>query len=140
MHKFKETVFRKIVTELLHNDPFSLNMGIKIIDAHQGYCKCSLNVKPDMLNGFGITHGGVIFSLADTTLAFTAATFGNTALALEHSISFLRKSNAGNIITAEGTCLHMGKKTGTIRVDTYDSNQVLIATSKGTIFKTGHII
>ncbi len=125
----------QIVTKLLEQDPFSQWMGIEVLEAKKGYCKCRCSINKSMLNGFSVTHGGILFSLADTTLAFAAATFGKISLAIEHSISFINKTEADTILISEATCLHMGSKTGVIKVDIYDSENNLVATSKGMVYR-----
>jgi acyl-CoA thioesterase len=129
-----------IVKQLLKNDPFSQWMEIEILEAKKGYCKCRCIIKQNMLNGFAVTHGGILFSLADTTLAFAAATYGKVSLSIEHSISFIKKTEADTTLISEATCLHMGSKTGVIKVDIYDSENNLIATTKGIVYRTDKII
>lgn len=130
----------QIVAKLLENDPFSQWMGIEILEAKKGFCKCRCIITKTMLNGFAVTHGGIIFSLADTTLAFAAATFGKVSLAIEHSISFIKKTEANTALISEASCLHMGSKTGVIKVDIYDTEKNLVAATKGMVYRTEKII
>ena len=60
----------EIINEMMANDFFSQWLGIKIIKQEIGSCKLSLIIKKEMLNGFGIAHGGITYSLADSALAF----------------------------------------------------------------------
>lgn len=126
----------QIVTKLLKNDPFSQWMGIEILEVKKGFCKCRCTINKSMQNGFAVTHGGIVFSLADTTLAFAAATYGNVSLAIEHSISFIKKTEADTTLISEASCLHMGSNTGNIKVDIYDSERNLVATTKGLVYRT----
>lgn len=125
-----------IVNYLLSKDPFSLWMGIEIIEADLGYCKVGCKVKKKMLNAFEVTHGGIIFSLADTALAFSAATYGRVALAIDNSISFMQKSTSGKFITASSKILHLSYKTAVFNITVVNESQELIAQMKGTVYRS----
>ena len=136
-----ESIYPKpfdIANSLLSKDPFSLWMGIEVLEAELGYCKVCCTVSQEMANGFGVTHGGIIFSLADTALAFSAATYGKVALAIDNSISFMQKSEPGEKITASSTVLHQTHKTAVFDIKiTRDDGNELIAQMKGTVYRTG---
>lgn len=76
--------------EMLQADLFSQWLGIQILDLRHGYCKLKMKVTKEMLNGFGIAHGGIAFSLADSALAFASNTNNNKAVSIEASISFIK--------------------------------------------------
>lgn len=133
----KDSTPYKIVTHMIENDPFSQWMGIKILDVKEGYCKISCKIRKEMLNGFQVTHGGIVFSLADSALAFSAATYGRVSLAIDNSISFTRKTTAGETLVASSTCIHITHKTGVFEIDICNSNAELIAKMKATVYRTG---
>jgi acyl-CoA thioesterase len=54
-----------ILQKMIANDPFSRWMGLVVDEIGLGSCRLHYTVKPDMLNGFGMIHGGVLFSAAD---------------------------------------------------------------------------
>jgi acyl-CoA thioesterase len=127
-----------IANSLLSKDPFSLWMGIEVLEADHGYCKVCCTITNEMTNGFGVTHGGIVFSLADTALAFSAATYGKVALAIDNSISFMQKTLPGQKIIATSKVMHQTHKTAVfdIRITRDDDNK-LIAQMKGTVYRTG---
>lgn len=131
---------QKIVQHLLKNDPFSIWMGVEMEEARTGFCRINCTVTDSMLNGFSVTHGGIIFSLADTALAFSAATYGRVSLAIDNSISFLKKSTNGDKIFAISEVIHITHKTGVFEVNVKNSSDELIALMKGTVYRTGEII
>jgi len=126
-----------IVQRLLENDPFSIWMGISILKVREGYCELSCRIRPEMLNGFGVTHGGIVFSLADTALAFSAATYGTVALAIDNSISFTRPSGTDDVLTAVSEARNITRKTGLFDVQIKNEKDELIALFKGTVYRTG---
>lgn len=126
----------KIVSHLLRNDPFSQWMGIKILEAKEGFCKIQCPVKKEMLNGFAVTHGGIVFALADTALAFASATYGRVSLAIDNSISFTKKSEPGDLLTATAESIQLSNKIGHFDICVHNSNNELVASMKGTVYRT----
>ncbi len=136
MDKIPESRSLKIVNHMLENDPFSRWMEVKILDVREGYCKISCPVKEEMLNGFKVTHGGILFSLADSALAFSSATYGRVALAIDNNISFMKKTTAGETITAESKCVSLSHKTGVFQIRITNDKDELVALMKGTVYRT----
>lgn len=126
----------EIVRHMLKNDPFSQWLGIELIDVKEGKCilRCTLN--DEMLNGYRIAHGGIIFSLADSAIAFASASYGRVAVAIDHSISFISKAKSGDTLTAKAKTVSMGFKTGVIEVEIKNNEDELIAVVKGTVYRT----
>jgi acyl-CoA thioesterase len=75
--------------------------GIRIEEARSGYCRLSMAVRADMLNGHGIAHGGMIFALADTAFAYVCNGANHTSVAAQASIVFLDKAAEGETLIAE---------------------------------------
>src|ERR1051326_7651706 len=78
----------RIVDKMLKEDEFSRWLGIEKILSEQGHCILKMKIRKEMVNGFGISHGGITFSLADSALAFASNAYGRLSGALEGSISF----------------------------------------------------
>ena len=124
----------KIIEKMLKKDAFSNWLGLKVDELHEGYCACSCIVKEEMLNGFSIAHGGIAYSLADTTLAFAANSYGKQSFSIETSISHLQKVNANDHLFARSKEIHRGKKTGVYHVHVYNQIETLVAIFKGTVY------
>lgn len=124
----------KIIEKMLKKDAFSNWLGLKVDELNEGYCACSCIVKEEMLNGFSIAHGGIAYSLADTTLAFAANSYGKQSFSIETSISHLQKVNANDHLFARSKEIHRGKKTGVYHVHVYNQNETLVAIFKGTVY------
>lgn len=135
MVDIKKTNPQQIVQKLINNDPFSQWLGIKIMAADKGTCRLECIINKKMLNGYKVTHGGIVFSLADTALAFAVATLGRVSLAIDHSISFIKQTSEGDKITAEAQVMHSSFKTGVVSVKIMNSSGELIAFSKGTVYR-----
>ena len=126
----------QIVQNLLEKDPFSRWMGIQVLDVRHGSCALQCTISKPMLNGFDVVHGGIIFSLADTALAFSAATAGRVALALDNSISYTKKARLGDTLTARSEAVNLTHRTGLFIIKVTNQASEIIAVMKGTVYRT----
>jgi acyl-CoA thioesterase len=133
----KNDLPEKVVAHLLENDLFSKWLGIEVIGLSTGYSKIKMTVRPEMINGFGIVHGGIAFSLADSAFAFACNNRNNLSVALDTSINFMKPVHPGDVLTAEAKEMHNGKSTGLYQVSVFNQNDHLVALFKGTCFRTG---
>src|SRR5262245_8301416 len=90
---------RQVVDDMYRLDRFSQLLGIVIQSVSEGACTLEMPVNRDMVNGFGIVHGGVTFSLADSALAFASNSHGRLSVAIEASISFPVAVHVGDVLT-----------------------------------------
>jgi len=127
---------RQIVDTMLSRDKFSEWLRLEIDEVRAGYCKLHYSVREDMLNGFFSVHGGILFSAADSALAFASATHGRIAVALDVSITFTRPAKPGDVLTVEATELHMGNRVGVYDIRTINQAQEIVAVFKGTVYRT----
>ena len=126
----------KVVEHMLQKDLFSQWLGISIIEIKEGYSKIKMTVRPEMINGFGIVHGGIAFSLADSAFAFACNNRNVLSVALDTSINFLKPINVADVLIAEATELHNGKSTGLYHITIKNQNEHIVAVFKGTCFRT----
>src|SRR6476660_3492491 len=96
-----KTQAEKIVGKMYDDDLFSQWLGIERIKIEQGHCILQMKIRNEMVNGFGIAHGGIAFSLADSALAFASNAYGRLSVALDCSISYPAAVNVGDEITCE---------------------------------------
>ncbi len=124
------------VAAMMSNDKFSQWLGLRIIEVREGYCKLTYVVTEDMLNGFDIIHGGVLFAASDSAFAFACNTYGMLTVALAGDVSFLKSATKGEVLTVEAQKIHQGKKTGVYEVKTENSSGELLSLFKGTAYVT----
>ncbi len=126
-----------VVSHMLQNDPFSRWMGVEVLDIKEGYSKIKMTIRREMTNGFGIVHGGIPFSLADSAFAFACNNRNNLSVALDANINFTRPVNTGDELTAEAKEIHNGKNTGVYLITLTNQKNETVALFKGTCFRTG---
>lgn len=90
--------------------------GLKIEEVGEDYARVSMVVRPDMLNGHGIAHGGMIFALADSAFAYVCNGSNHASVAAQASIVFLGKAEAGETLVAEAWEVAREGRAGVTRV------------------------
>ncbi len=127
---------KKIVDKMYVNDAFSQWLGIEVLQSEKGSCKLKMVVRDEMCNGFGIIHGGVTFSLADSALAFAANAHGRLSVALECSISYPNPVNVGDTLFAEASEVSLSNKIGIYNIPVSNQNGDLVGVFKGSVYRT----
>lgn len=128
---------KKVVDQMMKEDLFSQWLGIELIEIQEGYSKIQMKVRPEMINGLGIVHGGIAFSFADSAFAFACNNRNNLSVALDTSINFLKAVHVGDTLIAEATEIHNGRSTGLYEINIKNQAAILVAKFKGTCFRTG---
>lgn len=126
----------EIVNKMMETDAFSQWLGIKILSSTKGACKLQMEIRPEMCNGFGIIHGGITFSLADSALAFASNAHGRLSVALECSISYPIAVNVGDVLTAEATEVSLTNKIGIYNIPVTNQNNEIVGVFKGSVYRT----
>ena len=127
----------KVVDDMLQKDLFSQWLGISIIEIREGYSKIKMIVRAEMINGFGIVHGGIAFSLADSAFAFACNNRNVLSVALDTAINFIKPVHVDDTLTAEAKELHNGKSTGLYHITIANQKEHVVAVFKGTCYRTG---
>ena len=122
---------------MMQHDLFSQWLGIEVLHVDTGYSRLRMTVREEMINGFGIVHGGIAFSLADSAFAFACNNRNNLSVALDTAINFLKPVNVGDVLTAEAKELHNGRSTGLYHIEIRNQNDHVVAMFKGTCYRTG---
>jgi acyl-CoA thioesterase len=128
---------QQVVNKMMEHDAFSQWLGIQVLEIKEGYSKIQMIVRPEMLNGFGVIHGGIAFSLADSAFAFACNNRNNLSLALDVSITFTKAGQPGDTFTAEAKEVHNGRSTGLYIITVTNQNNQPVALFKGSCFRTG---
>ncbi|MDZ7771493.1 MAG: hydroxyphenylacetyl-CoA thioesterase PaaI [Balneolaceae bacterium] len=126
----------KVVRKMMDDDAFSRWLEIEVAEIAPGRSVLEMTVTETMTNGFGVTHGGVTFSLADSALAFASNSYGRVAVALENNISYVRRVNEGDRLTAEATELSLGRRIAVYEITVTNQEDRKVALFRGTVFRT----
>jgi acyl-CoA thioesterase len=128
---------REVVDHMMDHDFFSQWMGIEVLEIREGYSRIKMVIRKEMVNGFGIVHGGIPFSMADSAFAFACNNRNNLSVALDVTISFTKAMHIGDTLTAEAKEVHNGRSTGVYLITITNQKEEHVALFKGTCFRTG---
>jgi acyl-CoA thioesterase len=97
---------------MMATDAASRMLGIELVGHGEGWARTRMTVRDDMVNGHGICHGGMIFSVADTAFACACNSWGPVTVAAECDIVFVAPARAGDVLTAEARLRSRFGRTG----------------------------
>jgi acyl-CoA thioesterase len=122
---------RRCAGTMYANDEASKALGIEIEIPAAGSSIATREVREDMVNGFGVCHGGLVFTLADTAFAFACNAYDRLTLAAAASIDFLRPAVIGDALTASATEDYRGERTGFYTIRVSNQRGELVALFRG---------
>ena len=103
---------RQVADAMWAKDLASQALGLQLERVGQGHARFSMTVRPEHCNGFGVLHGGVLATLADTAFAFACNSSNALTLATGIDIDILRSAHAGDALSARAECCHQGGQNG----------------------------
>ena len=112
-------------------DNATQGLGIQLMDVGPGYARMHMRVRPDMLNGHAMCHGGFIFTLADSTFAFACNSYNLQTVAAGCTIEFLAPAHEGELLQAHATEQARSGKTGVYDVVVTNADGKKIALMRG---------
>jgi uncharacterized protein (TIGR00369 family) len=114
--------------------PFTEHLGIQLVEMTKERAVVSLQKRPELLNSWGATHGGVIMTMLDLVMSWAVrGHYGvvGGVLTVDLSVGFM-KGSFGDRVTAEGKVLHGGKSTAFCEAEARDDKGALLAKAIGT--------
>ena len=131
-----EAVFNKMMSK----DYCSQWMGIEPIFLKEGHCKIKMTVKKDMLNGYGILHGGIAFTFADSAFAFASNSYGRLAVSINGSMSYAKSAKEGDVLFAEAKPLNITHKTADFDVNVMNEAGEIYYFFRGTVYRSSKMV
>jgi acyl-CoA thioesterase len=95
-----DQIARACAEAMWQDDSASRSLGMEILEVKAGYAKLAMTIRPDMVNGQRIAHGGFIFTLADSAFAFACNSHNQRVVAAQGQISFIRPGQLGDRLIA----------------------------------------
>jgi acyl-CoA thioesterase len=112
-------------------DKASQGLGMALGHVGPGEARLTMTIRPDMVNGHGIAHGGFIFTLADSAFAFACNAYDEVTVAQHCSVSFLRPGRLGERLTAHAVERHRSGRSGIYDIRVSDEGGRTIAEFRG---------
>jgi acyl-CoA thioesterase len=131
---------RACAAKMYANDKASQALGIEIEIPEPGSAVATMTVREDMVNGFDMCHGGLIFTLADTAFAFACNAYNDLTVAGAGTIDFLRSAFLGDELKAVALEEHRGKRGGVYAVEVVNQRAQFVALFRGRAISRGEAL
>ena len=135
-----QRVAERVVAEMLEHDEFSRWLGIEVTHISPNAATLRMTVRPEMVNGFGVCHGGIAFSLADSALAFASNTHGRVTVSVENSIRYPAPIAPGDVLTATAVQETAGRRLAFFNVTVTRHGGDVVGLFRGTVYRTSREI
>ena len=124
-------VARRCADAMYANDAASKSLGIRVEIPAAGEAVAHMTVRDDMVNGFDVCHGGLLFTLADTAFAFACNAYDNLTFAAAANIEFIRPVLLGDELRALAREDYRGSKRGLYTVEIRNQRDEVVALFHG---------
>ena len=136
-----QVLAERVADSMYARDTASIALGIRIETVGPGRADMVMAVRPDMLNGHAICHGGFIFTLADSAFAYACNSYNLATVASGCSIDFLAPARAGDVLTARAHERSASGRTGVYDIEVVNQRGEKIAFFRGKSYRIkGHVI
>lgn len=125
-----------VVAAMLARDAFTRWLGAELVAVRAGHCTLRMRVREDMLNGFGVAHGGIAFSFADSAMAFACNSTGRVTVALDNSVSYPAAIRLDDELVAVAEEESATKRMAFYRVTVRRADGAVVALFRGTVYQT----
>ncbi len=127
---------RETVATMLATDAFSRWLGITLVSVSTGQCQLVMRVREDMVNGFGVSHGGIVFSFADSAMAFACNGGEFVTVAVDNQIAYPAPIHVHDTLTATAEEDASSGRLGFYRVTVRNQHHIVVALFRGSVFRT----
>lgn len=120
--------------KIIENIPYHQFIGLKILAYNQGFCETQLDISENILNPFGVVHGGIYYTICDVTAFIAASTLladGSTAVTSDINVSVLSAASEG-VLRVRANILKAGKRICFIDARIFDKDENIIAVARVT--------
>lgn len=131
-----QSLAERVVQGMLARDEFSQWLGLEVVEVEPARSVCRMTVRAEMVNGFGVAHGGIVFSLADSAFAFACNTQGKIAMSIENGITYPAAVHVGDALTAVAVEESASRRLGYYRVVVTNQKSEIVGLFHGTAYKT----
>ena len=130
-HVDAQEVAESVGAAIGRRDGVARMLGMDLEEIRPGYARLRMTVRPDMVNGHGIGHGAMTFALADTCFAYAGNSRDRATVAQHCSITFLRPTRPGDVLTAEAAEQGVFGRTGIYDITVTNQKGEVVALFRG---------
>lgn len=132
----EQALAERVVSGMLARDAYSRWLGVELASIAPGRATVRMTVRDEMLNGFGVCHGGVTYSLADSALAFASNTHGRVTMSIDNAMSYPAPVHAGDRLIAAAVEERATGRLAFYSVRVTNQDDTIVARFRGTVYRT----
>jgi acyl-CoA thioesterase len=131
MHKAPQQLAEAAAAAMYARDRVSLALGMKLLKVGPGLASMQMSIREDMANVHNTCHGGLIFTLADSTGGYACNSHNKNAVAVTCLIEYMRPAYIGDVLTASGREQGLEGRNGVYDVRVENQKGELVALFRG---------
>jgi acyl-CoA thioesterase len=124
----------------VEREPYAQLLGLRLKKVDKGYSLVEMEIKEEMQNILGSTHGGAIFSLLDEAFETASNSHGTIAVALNMNVTFIAPPSPGEVLQAEAKEINLTPRTATYLINVTGEESRLIATCQALVYRKKEIL
>ncbi|MBI5444996.1 MAG: hotdog fold thioesterase [Deltaproteobacteria bacterium] len=128
------------VRDACDDEPYARKLGMRCLEVAPGFSRVEMVLGEDMVNFFGIGHGGAVFSLIDTAFETACNSHGTMALALNVNITYISATKPGDRLTAEAKEESRTPRTATYEVRVTRETGELVALAQALAYRKKELL
>jgi acyl-CoA thioesterase len=132
----EQLLAERVVNAMMERDAYSQWLGLEVTHVAPNAATVRMTVRPEMVNGFGVCHGGIPFSLADSALAFASNTHGRVTVSIENSIRYPAPIMPGDVLTATAVEHNSTRRLAFFSVTVTKGDGTVAGLFTGTVYRT----
>jgi acyl-CoA thioesterase len=130
-----QSIAEQSARALFERDRASQALGMRLVEVRPGRARVVMTVRPDMVNGHDVCHGGIVFALADSAFAFACNSYNESTVAAAGAIDFLAAARAGDELTAEASELWRTRRNGIYEISVTNQRGERVALFRGRSYR-----
>jgi acyl-CoA thioesterase len=130
-----QSIAERSARALFERDRASQALGMRLVEVRPGRARVVMTVRPDMVNGHDVCHGGIVFALADSAFAFACNSYNESTVAAAGAIDFLAAARAGDELTAEASELWRTRRNGIYEISVRNQRGERVALFRGRSYR-----
>lgn len=132
----EQEVAEMVLQKMLDADAFSRWLGVEVLEVAPRISTIRMTVRNEMVNGFGTSHGGIVYALADSAFAFAVNSTGRVAVAVDCTISYPTSVKPGDVLVARAEEQNRTRNLAFCVVTVTNQHEQVVGHFRGTAYRT----
>ena len=138
MEKEKSVQLEQAMRKIIDTNSYMRYLGVEMLKLTEGYGLGRMRYKEELLNPYGMLHGGSLYSMADIIAGAVACMGGHFVTTVSGNMNFLLPADHTEFVYCEAIQLRQGKHLAVFDVKIKDDENRVLDSGEFTFFLTEH--